>query len=40
MLSPDVKQFKSALKDFIWVYSFYSLDEYFNCNNFRSWSVI
>jgi hypothetical protein len=38
VLSPDVEQFKSALKDFLYVYSFYSLDEYFNCNDFRSWS--
>jgi hypothetical protein len=31
VLSHDVKQFKSALKDFLYGHSFYSLDEYFNC---------
>jgi hypothetical protein len=35
VLPPDVKQFKSALKDFLYVHSFYSLDEYFNYNNFQ-----
>jgi hypothetical protein len=31
-LSHDTKQFKMALKSFLYLYSFYSLDEYFNYN--------
>jgi hypothetical protein len=34
VLSPIVNQLKSALKNFLYVHSFYSLDEYFNCNKF------
>ncbi|PNF37508.1 hypothetical protein B7P43_G14331 [Cryptotermes secundus] len=30
LLSNDIKQFKSALREFLYLYSFYSLEEYFN----------
>jgi hypothetical protein len=31
-LSNDTEQFKSALKNYLHAYSFYSIDEYFNVN--------
>jgi hypothetical protein len=33
-LSHDTKQFKMALKSFLYLYSFYSLDDYFNYNTY------
>jgi hypothetical protein len=32
-LSHNIKQFKLVLKNFLYLNSFYTLNEYFNCNN-------
>jgi hypothetical protein len=37
-LSNDIKQFKSALKNYLHAHSFYSIDEYFNAN--KEWCKI